>query len=155
MPFLRCVAFAILLLPCAFSAEKESNVDVYTAPDLQAMAQSLQVRSGTYADKDLARYDNHYLLLIKREDSGSSELHEHEADIFFVQSGEATILTGGKMLGGHTTKPGEHRGTGIEGGARHHLGAGDVIHIPAGVPHQLFLAKGKPFTYFVVKVAGQ
>ena len=155
MQLLRLVISTTFLVALAFPAERDDKVDIYTARDLQRMAQVLQVRSGTYADKNLARYGNHYLLLIKRKESGSSELHEHEADIFLVQSGEATILTGGKMVGGHTTKAGEIRGNGIDGGTRHQLGAGDVIHIPAGVPHQLLLTKGKPFTYFVAKVAGQ
>jgi quercetin dioxygenase-like cupin family protein len=35
------------------------------------------------------------------------------------------------------------------------LSTGDIVHIPAGTPHQLLLDKGKPFTYFVVKVTGQ
>jgi len=30
--------------------------------------------------------------------------------------------------------------------------AGDVVTIPAKVPHQLLIEKGKEFTYFVVKV---
>jgi quercetin dioxygenase-like cupin family protein len=55
----------------------------------------------------------------------------------------------------HTEKPGEIRGSSIEGGDRHILGTGDIIHIPAGVPHQLLIDKQKPFTYFVVKVMAQ
>jgi uncharacterized RmlC-like cupin family protein len=32
------------------------------------------------------------------------------------------------------------------------VSAGDVVHIPAGVPHQFFVQPGKQVTYFVVKV---
>jgi len=31
--------------------------------------------------------------------------------------------------------------------------AGDVIHIPAGTPHQFFIAPGSQITYFLVKIA--
>jgi mannose-6-phosphate isomerase-like protein (cupin superfamily) len=34
------------------------------------------------------------------------------------------------------------------------LSAGDVIRIPAKVPHQIRLDGSKGFTYFVVKVKG-
>lgn len=37
------------------------------------------------------------------------------------------------------------------GGVAHDLGPGDVLAVPAGVPHQ-FTAATDPFLYFVVKV---
>ena len=150
MRFLTFLLFAIFL-PSAFPAQ----VDLFTAKDLQGVAAALTPKEAGFADKNLARYGNHYFLLAKREQTGSSEMHEHEADVFVVQSGEAAIVLGGKIVGSHAVKPGELRGTSIEGGERRHLAAGDVIHIPAGTPHQLLLTKGKPFVYFVVKVTGQ
>ena len=66
----------------------------------------------------------------------------------------ATLVTGGTLVNPQTQKSGEIRGTSISGGERHPVQAGDIIHIPAGVPHQLVVEKG-PFEYFVVKVTGQ
>lgn len=119
------------------------------------MTDKLAQKGTPFASQDIARYGNHYTMLAYREATGSSELHEHDADIFVVQSGEATIVTGGKMVNAKTEKPGEIRGTSINGGEKHTLAAGDIIHIPAGTPHQLLIQKGKPFAYFVVKVSGQ
>jgi len=130
-------------------------VDIYSAKQLQAMSRQLAQKGTQFAAWDLARYGNHYTILAFREATGSSELHEHEADFFVVESGEATLLTGGTIVNPHTEKPGEIRGTSIEGGERHLIAAGDIVHIPAGTPHQVLLEKGKPFTYFVVKVTGQ
>lgn len=118
------------------------------------MGDTLSQKRSRFASKDLERYGNHYTMLAQREATGSSELHEHEADIFVIESGKATIVTGGKLVSPHTQKDGEIRGSGIDGGERHALETGDIIHIPAGVPHQL-LVEEKPFTYFVVKVTGQ
>lgn len=147
----------LILAAAAFAvaAPIPAQVDIYTNKDLAGVAQALTPKEAGFADKALGRYSNHYFLLAKRERTGSSELHEHEADVFVVQSGAATIITGGKIVKGKATKPGEIRGTGIEGGERHPLAKGDVIHIPAGTPHQLLLTKGEPFVYFVVKVTGQ
>ena len=133
----------------------DGKVDLYSAKELRAMGEALARKPNRFASRDLARYGNHYTMLALREESGSAELHEHEADVFVVQGGEAILVTGGKIVNGRVEKAGEIRGTSIDGGERHPLAAGDIIHIPAGTPHQLLIDKGKPFIYFVVKVAGQ
>jgi mannose-6-phosphate isomerase-like protein (cupin superfamily) len=100
----------------------------------------------------LATYQNHLLGISHREGDGSAELHETQADIFIVESGEATLLVGGTMVEPRTVKPHEVRGSSIEGGAIKQLAQGDIVHIPAKVPHQLKIASGKTFTYLVIKV---
>jgi quercetin dioxygenase-like cupin family protein len=58
------------------------------------------------------------------------------------------------MNGGELVEPhGKRNGT-IQGGVRQKLSAGDVILIPAQVPHQILLNGSREFTYFVVKVKG-
>ncbi len=54
---------------------------------------------------------------------------------FHILDGDATFVTGGKMVGGKTTAPGQIRGTGIDGGQTMQLHKGDVVVIPAGTPH--------------------
>ncbi len=130
-------------------------VDIYSARDLKAVEEKLAGKKTPFASQDLARYGNHYTMVAYREATGSSEVHEHEADVFVIEDGEATIVTGGTVVNPKTQKPGEIRGTSITGGERHKLATGDIIHIPAGTPHQLLIEKSKPFTYFVVKVTGQ
>jgi mannose-6-phosphate isomerase-like protein (cupin superfamily) len=137
------------------SVASAADVDVFTAKEMQTMARSHPAKGAAYSDQNLARYGNHFLLLVSREETGSAEIHQHVADVFVVEAGEATLLSGGEIVKPHTTQPGEIRGSSIEGGARRALTTGDVVHISAGVPHQLLLEKGKPFTYFVVKVTGQ
>ena len=131
------------------------RVDIYSTRDLKAAEAKLAEKKAPFAKQDLVRYSNHYTMLAYREATGSSEVHEHEADIFVIEDGAATIVTGGVMVNPKPQEPGEIRGTSITGGERHKLATGDVIHIPAGTPHQLLIEKGKPFTYFVVKVTGQ
>ena len=84
--------------------------------------------------------------------NGGGELHQNFADIFFILDGHATIVTGGNLVEAKTTGPGEIRGKSVEGGTRQELRAGDVVHIPAGMPHQILVADGDSVTYFVVKV---
>ena len=94
----------------------------------------------------------HYSVMgLRRTSPGESEVHEKDTDVFYIIDGTATFVTGGKVLGGRTTAPGEIRGTGIEGGETRTLSKGDVITIPNGVPHQFSAVTGA-VSYFVVKV---
>src|SRR5712692_8757910 len=64
----------------------------------------------------------HYAVMgIHRTAAGQSEVHDKDTDVFYVIEGSATFVTGGKVVAGKTTAPGETRGTGIEGGQSHHL----------------------------------
>ena len=47
---------------------------------------------------------------------------------------------------------GETRGTSIDGGAPQELRAGDVAHVPAGLPHQMLVAADKTVTCLVMKI---
>ena len=86
----------------------------------------------------------------RRTATGQVEVHEKETDIFYVTQGEATFVTGGKMIGGKVSRPNQLLGTEIEGGETHHLAKGDVVVIPAGTPHW-FKQVPQSIQYFVVK----
>src|SRR6266446_2058469 len=89
-----------------------------------------------------------------RDKGGQVEVHEKETDVIHVIDGEATFVTGGSMVGGKTTKPGQSMGTDIKGGQTHHLTKGDVIVVPAGTPHW-FKEVPHSVSYYVVKVLKQ
>ena len=89
-----------------------------------------------------------------RTGPGQVEVHDKETDVFYITDGSATFMTGGKMIGGKLTRPGQYLGTSIEGGETHHLTKGDVIVIPAGMPHW-FKEVPQSVSYFVVKVLKQ
>ena len=85
---------------------------------------------------------------------GKVEVHEKETDIIHVIDGEATFVTGGKMIGGKVSAPGQWLGEEIQGGEEHHLVKDDVIVIPAGIPHW-YKAVPNSISYMVVKVVKQ
>jgi len=86
----------------------------------------------------------------RRERPGMAEIHTKDADIIYVLEGTATLVTGGAAVGAKTTEPDELRGSGISGGEPHELKKGDVIIVPAGLPHW-FQEVSNPFLYYVVK----
>jgi len=97
---------------------------------------------------DLGSYKT---LLIVRVHTGDAEFHQQWADQMIINKGTITLVTGGTMQGEHTTAPGEIRGSGIQGGKEVILHAGDIAHIPVGVPHWVKLAPGTTATYLVIK----
>jgi len=111
-----------------------------------------KINAQKVASEQLGRFGNHLFMIAHREGNGEAELHETQADIFVVQSGEAALVAGGEVVDGRKTAPGEVRGPSIKGGETRKLSAGDVVHIPAKTPHQLLVSNGKQFTYFVVKI---
>jgi mannose-6-phosphate isomerase-like protein (cupin superfamily) len=127
---------------------------IWKASDLKAKEKELagKMSEKKMASETLATYSGHLTMLAHREGDGEVEVHDTMADVFFIESGEATLILGGTVVGGHTTTPGETRGTSITGGEKKMLGAGDAVHIAAKVPHQMLVANGKKVTYFVVKV---
>jgi mannose-6-phosphate isomerase-like protein (cupin superfamily) len=104
------------------------------------------------ASEPIKKYSTDYTLLAFRNQSGKAELHEKFADFYVVVEGNATLVSGGQMVNAKTTAPGEVRGDSIQDGKETKLKKGDIVHIPANIPHQLTLAKGDTFQYFVIKV---
>jgi mannose-6-phosphate isomerase-like protein (cupin superfamily) len=139
-------------------APAPAGFEHWTAADLQSLNKTLVEKAAGdahhAASKTLVDYQNDLFMQAHREADGQVELHETQADVFFVESGSATLLVGGTLKGGETTAPHEKRNGTIEGGIRQKLSAGDVVRIPANMPHQLLLDGAKEFTYFVIKIKG-
>jgi mannose-6-phosphate isomerase-like protein (cupin superfamily) len=86
-----------------------------------------------------------------RDKPGQVEVHDKETDVIYMIEGDATFVTGGTVVGLHQTKAGQSVGTETKGGDAHHLTKGDVIVVPAGVPHW-FKEVHPSVSYYVVKV---
>jgi quercetin dioxygenase-like cupin family protein len=62
------------------------------------------------------------------------------------------LLVGGKMINPRASAGvGEYLGSGIDGGERHSLAPGDIVHVPARIPHSFLVPAGKHITYVLVK----
>lgn len=146
--------FLPLLILIPIFAADPAGVVVWKASALKAKEKELagKMSDKKVASETLATFGNHLTMMAHREGDGEVEVHDKMADVFVIQTGEATLIVGGTVVGGHPTTPGEIRGASITGGEKKMLGAGDAVHIPAKVPHQMLVANGKKVTYFVVKV---
>lgn len=127
-----------------------ATVDHFTRSEILERSNALTLTNGSGSTK-LNEYPNHYTMVALRQKDGGAEVHQDFSDIFFVVEGKATLLSGGEVENAKTASPGEIRGTSVKNGTSTPLSEGDVVHIPAGVPHQLLVAGGGTFVYFVVK----
>lgn len=146
------VLFALAGLP--MMAADPPGYARWPAAELKGFGQKLspKINAQKFASAQLGRFGNHSFTVAHREGDGEAELHETQTDIYIVQSGEASLVAGGQVVGGKTTAPGEIRGPSIQSGQKTKLGPGDIVHIPAKTPHQVLVEPGKQFTYVIVKV---
>jgi mannose-6-phosphate isomerase-like protein (cupin superfamily) len=131
-----------------------TGVHVWKAADISAKGKALaqKLDAQKVASEVIATEGNRKFMVAHREGSGQAEWHEKDADVMFISAGNVTMIYGGTIVDEKTTTAGEKRGSSIKGGTEAKLGAGDVLHIPAKVPHQMILAPGAQVTYFVTKV---
>ena len=92
---------------------------------------------------------------------GVAAVHYKVTEIYQVIEGAGTLVTGGTMINSKERPPESESvrfedgpgasGTGIQGGVSRQIKAGDVVIIPAGVPHWFSKIEGS-ISYVVVGV---
>lgn len=149
----RIVAIAALT---AFFALAQSSKDVWVLSDAQVDSTLKSIRAANPKNPSVSKvvgtFAGHSLMLIQRNGNGVVEVHMHKHDLIFVRQGSATLVTGGEVVNGKNTEPGEVRGDSIRNGTKRTMKAGDIIQIPATVPHQMLLNPGETVAYAAVKI---
>jgi quercetin dioxygenase-like cupin family protein len=141
------VASATFLITTALALPAEAPTSKVTYFDSAKVSAAFQ-KGAVLFDGNGGNYMVH---TSRREAPGMAEVHTKDADIVYVLEGTATLVTGGTAVDLKNTSPDEFRGKEISGGETRQLNKGDVIIIPAGVPHW-FKEVTNPFLYYVVKV---
>ena len=151
---LRFAALLLTFSALALCADDPPGFAHFRATDLRSMEKELarKLTAQKTATQQFGNFGTHSVMMAHLEASGVAEIHETLTDVFIIQSGEAILTVGGKVVDAKTSAPGEIRGTSIEGGVRKKLVAGDVVNIPAGTPHHTQVLPGQQVTYLVIKV---
>jgi mannose-6-phosphate isomerase-like protein (cupin superfamily) len=149
---MKMVLVAALAIPAAtLTGDKEL---VIAARDVQAQFAQLAPLAAAKGSSGstLASYGNLALMLSVRTTSGGGEIHQHFDDLMIVQQGSATLVTGGTLADPKTEPNGEIRGTSVQNGTSQAITAGDIVIVPAGVPHQLLIPSGTTYSAMVAKI---
>jgi len=153
---IRLLAAALVTVP-VFAADPP-DFRLWKSDELTRRDAALSKKVGPdhSARETLADFGDHRVRFLYRDADGFPEQHDNIVDMVYVQSGEGILQLGGTVIDKKATgSPGEFVGSRIDGGERHPLGAGDVIHIPAKIPHAFLVPKGKHITYVLVKFPGR
>ncbi|HSE96305.1 MAG TPA: heme-binding protein [Methylomirabilota bacterium] len=109
------------------------------------------VAAGFQKGAVLASMGNYMIHASHREMDGVAEIHTLDTDLIYILDGAATFTTGGSVPDARPSEPNELRGSTIVGGESRRVVTGDVVVVPAGVPHMFTEVQG-PLDYYVVKV---
>jgi uncharacterized protein GlcG (DUF336 family) len=131
------------------AAAKAFGVKAAAAPPVTQI-DAARVAAAFAKGVPLLEVDGYKIHASRREGPGVAEVHDWETDVVYVLEGSATVVTGGTVVDPKVTEPGQVRGPVIQGGESRRIARGDVVVIPAGVPHWFKEVQG-PLTYFVVK----
>jgi mannose-6-phosphate isomerase-like protein (cupin superfamily) len=148
------VLTALLVAGVSVRAADPAGFAIWKANELKEhdAALSKHVADDHSSRETLADYGDHRFRMLYRDADGNPEQHDAIIDIVMVQSGAGTLIMGGTMIGKRGTNNGEWLGTRLDGGERHPIGPGDIIHIPAGIPHSFLVAPGGHITYVLLKI---
>ena len=138
------LAFGMLVATVVLAGAQSGNSGV-THVDPDKVAAALAKGGVLVSASDLIVQGGH------REIAGQVEVHDKQTDVIYVLDGDATFVTGGTIVDGKVSSPGQWLGSSIADGQSQHIGKGDVFVVPAGVPHW-FKEVPTSISYFVVKV---
>src|SRR5499427_94586 len=104
------LAAALLLIASAATAQSAPTppAEVVRAVRLKQLGDS--ITPGASRTAQIGRGPNFTYALTHRDSSGGLERHDAWTDILVIQTGSATILSGGAQEGATESSPGEWRG---------------------------------------------
>src|SRR4051812_12327727 len=104
--------FVAVVALAGFLAQAAPGVHVWKASDIAAKGKALgqKLDAGKLATEVVATDGVRRFMIAHREGPGQAELHDKDADVMTISSGEVTLVYGGTIVDGKTTAPGETRG---------------------------------------------
>lgn len=134
----KAAALALFVASVPAMAQTADPTSFATGPDVTAqvaaMAKAMKPGQG-FAWQPLVRDGKTVAALEYWKAPGRPAVHPAEAEYAIVIAGKGTLLSGGTLVAPRPVKPELTEGDRIVGGTTRSLAPGDVLLIPAGVPH--------------------
>ena len=83
------------------------------------------------------------------QDPEAARTHPRTTEVYVVREGSGTLVTGGQIVDEDGQPVDDQRRAVIRGGTERVISAGDLVFIPAGVPHSIRDTEG--ITYFNIR----
>jgi hypothetical protein len=137
-------AGALLALSSSFAA---ADVTFKFIPAADAVKMAAAPKTNTDADY-VASAPGFRMYFSLRNKPGQVETHMDWNDELIIQDGDVTLNYGGTAVNSKERTPGEWLGDSLQGGNSVVMHAGDVVTIPAGMPHQMIVSS--PVMHYIV-----
>ena len=127
------------------------KVSMLRSSDMRAALQRLQpeARGLIFSSSQDRRAQ---FILNRRTGPSDPEQHADWDDILVFQSGVGTLRFGGHLIGARSLGATERRGGKLDNEFVTKIEPGDIVRVPAGVPHQLEPLGDAPLVYLVLKL---
>ena len=99
-----------------------------------------------------AAHRSHDMQIIHRSGYTHPEIHAAKWDIYVILNGSGTAWIGGERVNWIDGLPPEEQRPRLEGAQEFQVTAGDILHVPARVWHQMLTAPGTSITYALINV---
>lgn len=91
-------------------------------------------------------------VLVRRVVNSEVERHARWDDLIIVRGGSGALVVGDRAKGETFRAPGEYRGGTLVSPRTLVIHNGDVVRVPAGMPHSFEVNKDAPLEYLLVKI---
>ena len=129
------LALSLITMAAAQPPAPKTSASAADIAALAAKAKSEHKEGQATVIESILRLAPYNVNLEYRTAVGPAAVHEHEAELFYVLDGSATLTTGGKLTDEKRTNAENLTGTGITGGSERKVSKGDFIIVPENTPH--------------------
>ncbi len=91
-------------------------------------------------------------MLEYRPITAPAALHEKDDELMVVIQGTGNIITGGTIVDSKRVNSANFSGPSISGGTTRAVGVGDMLIVPANVPHQIVPTGGAPIVLMTLHI---
>jgi mannose-6-phosphate isomerase-like protein (cupin superfamily) len=128
-----------MFLVAMFAADPQGAV-IWKSSDLKNFDHTLAAKldDSKAAVEEFSKAGDYQIAILHREGDGGVELEVSDL-LLIIESGQATLSTGTIV------------DSNVAGGTSRAVAAGDVVLIPANLPHRILVAAGDRVTYLVIR----
>jgi mannose-6-phosphate isomerase-like protein (cupin superfamily) len=131
--------------------QRRRRVDFVDATTLASAANLLKDRRALGKTVHTSADEQTTYLLVRRTSTSQPEVHARWDDLVIIRSGTGAIELGDSLIGSTYRGPGERVGGRFAKSYQIVVRAGDMVRLPATVPHAFVVSGPEPLEYLVVK----
>jgi mannose-6-phosphate isomerase-like protein (cupin superfamily) len=125
----------------ATAIQQSAQAAYFSHSDMDTVWKDLEARNAI--NKRVVEGGKYSINIRTVRETDAPLVHSSSIDIWIMQEGSATAVTGGKLVD-PVEKPmrNDLAGSSITGGIEQTFSPGDILYVPAGMPHSFKNAKG-------------